>query len=142
MKTKGEFVLRSVIHADCFCLCLAAALGVQFTPLLARPPLEEPQTSSSPITITKGDPQVWVVNPDNDSVSVIDIRNDANQKIAEIPVGDEPRFLAHTGKGSERKVFVSNSRSGTVSIIGVIKKRPYFDAIKHSADDLPISTLF
>jgi YVTN family beta-propeller protein len=55
------------------------------------------------------------VNPDNDSVSVIDVSRDSNQKVEEIAVGEEPRFLAITDK--DRRVFVSNSRSGTVSMI-------------------------
>ena len=39
---------------------------------------------------------LWSVNPDNDSVSVFNVSNDANTKIAEIPVGKEPWCVAIT----------------------------------------------
>ena len=47
-------------------------------------------TNSSPIAITSDDRFVWSVNPDNNSVSVFNVADDANQKVAEIPVGIEP----------------------------------------------------
>src|SRR5262245_31438966 len=75
------------------------------------------QTASSPITITSDDETVFVVNPDNDSVSVINVAGDANTKTAEITVGDEPRFLAITPDDS--KLYVANMASGTVSVIDV-----------------------
>ena len=44
-------------------------------------------TTSSPIALTPDDRFVWVANPDNNSVSVVRVENDANQLVAEIPVG-------------------------------------------------------
>jgi YVTN family beta-propeller protein len=90
------------------------ASAVPSASLFARPK-EAAQTISSPIAVTSDDGFVWVVNPDNDSVSVINVSGDLNRKVAEIRVGDEPRFLAITSK--DHRVFVSNSRSGTVSMI-------------------------
>jgi YVTN family beta-propeller protein len=78
-------------------------------------------TSSSPIAITSDDRFVWVVNPDNNSVSVIAVFRDENRKVAEILVGEEPRFLAITPK--DHRVFVSNSRDGTVSMISSPARR-------------------
>jgi len=94
-------------------LLIVAPLALS-TPLFAKPK-EGPQTSSSPIAITSDDRHVWVVNPDNDSVSVIDVHRDANRKLDEIAVGEGPRFLAISEKN--HLVFVSNSRSGTVTVI-------------------------
>ena len=53
-------------------------------------------TRSSPIAITSDDKFVWSVNPDNDSVSVFRVAEDANTKVAEIPVGKEPWCVAIT----------------------------------------------
>src|SRR4051812_18482683 len=45
-------------------------------------------TASSPIALSADNRLVWVVNPKDDSVSVI--RTDQNVVIAKITVGDEP----------------------------------------------------
>src|SRR6266540_4239925 len=117
MNLKRSPAVRSV-----FGRCLLVAAMVTASSLQsARPPRETPQTSSSPIAITSDDRFVWVVNPDNDSVSVIDVSGDANQKVAEIPVGEEPRFLAITR--NDHRVFVSNTRSGTVTVINPKSKK-------------------
>lgn len=72
-------------------------------------------TASSPIAITSDDRFVWVVNPDKNSVSVIEVGGDLNRKIGEITVGEDPRCVAIAPKN--RRVFVTNQRSGTVSVI-------------------------
>jgi YVTN family beta-propeller protein len=64
---------------------------------------------------TSDDRFVWVVNRDNNSVSVIKVEGDVNKKIAEIPVGKEPRCVAITP--DDKKVFVTNMVDGTVSVI-------------------------
>jgi large repetitive protein len=55
--------------------------------------------------------RVWLVNPDNDSVSVFDAVT--NAKLAEVTVGTGPRTLA-VGGGS---VWVANRYSATLSLI-------------------------
>src|SRR5262245_31467140 len=72
-------------------------------------------TRSSPIAITHDDKQVWSVNPDNDSVSVFDVDEDTNLKVAEIEVGKEPWCVAITP--DDAKAYVTNMASGTVSVI-------------------------
>src|SRR3954465_641315 len=63
-------------------------------------------TSSSPIALTPDDRFAWVVNRDNNSVSVLEVGDDKNQKVKEIPVGVEPRSIAITP--DNKKVYVTN----------------------------------
>ena len=71
--------------------------------------------SSSPIVLNSTDRFLWVCNPDNDSVTVVDTLNDGNRKVAEIRVGDEPQSVTLNGDNS--KAYVANAASGTVSVI-------------------------
>ncbi len=74
-----------------------------------------PPSNSSPVAYeqrTAGASRVWVVNPDNDSVTVIDA--DDHSMLAEIPVGVGPRSVAVAPDG---RVWVANATSATVSII-------------------------
>ena len=84
-------------------------------------------TRSSPIAITSDDKYVWSVNPDNDSVSVFHVADDANKKVAEIPVGKEPWCVAITP--DDEKVYVTNMASGTVSVINA-RQRKVIDTIR------------
>jgi large repetitive protein len=56
-------------------------------------------------------PRLWVVNPDNNTVSVFDAVTNAKQ--AEVSVGAGPRTLAVSGSA----VWVSNSEAASVSVI-------------------------
>src|SRR5690606_5364226 len=55
-------------------------------------------TQSGQVAIDEANRKVWTVNPDNNTVAVIDADNGA--KIDEIPVGDHPTGLAVAGNGS------------------------------------------
>ncbi len=59
-----------------------------------------------------GGPRLWVVNPDNDTVSVFDTVSRA--RIAEIAVGTAPRALAVSPSG---QVWVTNKGNWRVSVI-------------------------
>jgi YVTN family beta-propeller protein len=59
-----------------------------------------------------GGSRVWLVNQDNDSVSVFDGTSGA--KVAEIAVGEAPRSVAIAPGG---RVWVSNKGSATISVI-------------------------
>src|SRR4030095_10002622 len=72
-------------------------------------------TYSSPIAISANDHLVWVVNPSDDSVSVI--RPDINTVIAEITVGDEPQSIALTP--DNLTAFVANTADNSISVINV-----------------------
>jgi YVTN family beta-propeller protein len=72
-------------------------------------------TYSSPIAINGNDHLIWVVNPSDDSVSVI--RPDQNTRLAKIPVGDEPESVALTP--DNQYAYVANAAGGSVTIIRI-----------------------
>jgi YVTN family beta-propeller protein len=80
---------------------------------LARGPL-----NSGPVQVSPDDKLVWVANPDNNSVSVVDVSGGNNRKIAEYPVGQEPRNLAISPDG--KLVYVANSGENTVSVLSAV----------------------
>src|SRR3954470_17295119 len=72
-------------------------------------------TYSSPIAISLDDRLIWVVNPDDDSVSVI--RPDNNTRLTKIFVGNEPQSITLTPNG--QYAYVANAAGGSVSIIRI-----------------------
>jgi YVTN family beta-propeller protein len=70
-------------------------------------------TYSSPIAISQDNALVWVVNPDDDSVSVI--RTSNNTLITKIGVGDEPQSIAVDP--NLNFVYVANAADNTVTVI-------------------------
>ena len=57
-----------------------------------------------------------VVNTDNDSISIFNASNSL-QKLAEVPVGNEPGCVAIHPDG--REAYVTNAQSGTVSVLAL-----------------------
>jgi len=76
--------------------------------------LREP-SHSGPVAVSPDDRTVWVVNPDNASVTAIDVGKDRNRVIAHVKVGEEPQNLLISP--DSKTVYVSNTVSGTVSVI-------------------------
>ena len=72
-------------------------------------------TYSSPIAISQNDKLIWVVNPSDNSVSVI--RPDNNTRLAKITVGTEPQSIALTPNG--QYAWVANAAAGTVTAIQI-----------------------
>jgi YVTN family beta-propeller protein len=68
-----------------------------------------------PLALPADDSFLAVVNPDNNSVSFFDLRQDRNRRLAEVPVQVEPNGVAVLPDGS--KAYVANTVSGTVSVI-------------------------
>jgi YVTN family beta-propeller protein len=115
--------MRFRIHLLRFGLTLALALGLLSVLGTAPHPATSDRSSkasrgathSGPIAVSPDDHSVWVVNPDNDSVTEIEVEDDDNRVVARVSVGDEPQNLAITPDG--KYVYVSNTGSGTVSVI-------------------------
>jgi YVTN family beta-propeller protein len=82
--------------------------------------------SSQPLALTADDAFLVMANPDNNSVTFFDVRDDHNRRLAEVPVQTEPNGVAMMPDGS--KAYAANTVSGTVSVIplnlanGVISK--------------------
>jgi YVTN family beta-propeller protein len=78
------------------------------------PTANKPSVSSNILvqTPSSGNPRVWVVNQDNDSVTAFDAVTLAKQ--AEIGVGSEPRALALAANGL---IWVTNKRSDSISVV-------------------------
>src|SRR5215510_4402794 len=72
---------------------------------------------SSPIALNSQGNLLWVVNPDpdNNSVTVVDVSSDSGRVLAEIPVGQEPSSVALNADDS--RAYVTNAISGTVSVV-------------------------
>lgn len=72
--------------------------------------------SSSPIALSADQRLVWVVNPRDDTVSVI--RTDNNTVIATIATGDEPRSVALDPNNTF--AFVANAAGSSVTVIRIL----------------------
>lgn len=79
-------------------------------------------TSSGPIQITPDDNDVWVANPDKNTLTRIEVRRDRNRRRDEIKVGIEPHGIAISPDGG--RVYVANTQSGTVSVIRTDSDHP------------------
>lgn len=80
---------------------------------------------STTIALTSDERRLVVVNREANSLSIIRVRNargnDVAVKIAEIPVGLEPRCVALSP--DDRLAFVTNGVSGTVSVVNLRRSR-------------------
>src|SRR5215831_1705988 len=73
-------------------------------------------TSSQPLALSADDSLLLVANPDNNTVSLFDLKNN-NTRLAEIPVGREPNGVALSPDGT--RGYVANTVDGTVSIVTI-----------------------
>ncbi|MDQ2995872.1 MAG: beta-propeller fold lactonase family protein [Chloroflexota bacterium] len=80
-------------------------------------------TYSSPIAIDANQSLLWVVNPDADTVSAIDISSadPANYSLVKsIQVGDEPQSIAlDTISATQYNAYVANAAGNSVTVINV-----------------------
>ncbi|MAA59477.1 MAG: hypothetical protein CMK79_04920, partial [Pseudomonadales bacterium] len=81
---------------------------------------------STNIALTSDDRRLVVVNRQNDSVSVIQVKDgndvDVDAKLAEISVGKEPRYVAITP--DDQAAYVTNAVDGSVSVIDLAAATP------------------
>jgi YVTN family beta-propeller protein len=97
---------------------VAAGVLSSYLPWVKNPHAQAPAAdaiSSAPLALDRTNQFLWAVNPDSDSVSVFLVGNNANQKLTEVLVGDEPQSVALARDYS--KAYVANTVSGTVSVI-------------------------
>ncbi len=119
---------RTTVAARTLALaCLGAAVVATFMPDVAATtrtgaPRFAGPTSSQPLALSADDAYLAVANTDNNSVSIFDVRGDANVKLAELPVQTEPNGVAFKPNG--RKIYVANTVSGTVTMIRVLPGNP------------------
>jgi YVTN family beta-propeller protein len=78
----------------------------------ATPTATKPTQSSTLAIENAATPRVWLVNQDNDSVSVFN--GNTNARVAEINVGSAPRSVAIAPDG---RVWVSNKNDASISIV-------------------------
>src|SRR5215510_7366668 len=116
-----------------FCKWLATSLGriTLFAALAAILPAaiavraDAAPTRSTTIALTSDETRVVVVNREANSVSVIRVKNangnDISKKLAEIPVGEEPRCVAVSP--NDRFAFVTNAIGATVSVVSLVQNR-------------------
>lgn len=79
-------------------------------------------TYSSPIAMDAAKNLIWVVNPDDDSVSVIGNLSGTPTVLNKFIVGDEPRSIAldtNDGDPSDYRVYVANAADNGITIIHV-----------------------
>src|SRR5689334_22945825 len=79
-------------------------------------------TSSQPLALSADGTLLLVANPDNNSVTLFDVNNDANKKLVEVPVGQEPNGVAILPNGT--RAFVANTVSGTVTVLAINRNSP------------------
>jgi YVTN family beta-propeller protein len=113
MNPQPKLAARRCAHAFTGALIVTLALGM--LPSAEAATRFAGPTSSQPLSLTADGAFLAVANPDNNTVSLFDLRADRNRKIAEIPVQTEPNGVAFLPDG--KKLFVANTVSGTVSVI-------------------------
>lgn len=118
-----------LVSAEFLCLGVALVCGLNVVSAFAQStPVTRfvGPTASQPLALTADDAFLIVANPDVNTVSFFDMRNDRNRKLAEAKVQTEPNGVAFMPDGS--KAYVANTVSGTVTVIrtairnGVIQK--------------------
>ncbi|HEY7305422.1 MAG TPA: beta-propeller fold lactonase family protein [Bryobacteraceae bacterium] len=106
-------------------LMLLALMAGALHPMVAAAATLSTPSHSTTIALTSNDRFLVVVNREANSISLLRVRNalgyDVQVKIAEIPVGLEPRCVVISP--DDRWAYVTNAISGTVSIVSLEQYR-------------------
>jgi YVTN family beta-propeller protein len=105
--TAGNYSVNIVAREDGYPRDGDGLTHIVHHPLTATPP-----HNSSSILVDEERRRVWNVNPDNDSITVIDA--DTLQRVGEVRVGDEPHYLAQAPDGT---IWVTNQMSDEVVVV-------------------------
>ena len=99
-------------------LAAAGLVYFQGVPDAATPGVDQfvGPTSSQPLALSANGAFLVAANPDNNSVTFFDLRNDRNRRLAEIPVAESSRTASRSCPTGAR-AYVANTVSGTVSVI-------------------------
>src|SRR5499433_257453 len=114
---------RPVLRASCGSTGLLITAVVLLAALTAAAPQKADAAPgrSTTIALTSDETRVVVVNHDANSLSIIQVKNkngsDISKKIAEIPVGEEPRCVAVSP--DDRFAFGTNAIGATVSVVNL-----------------------
>lgn len=114
MKTRHRLALSIASSSVLFAACSGGGGGGREDARLAGP------SRSTTIALTGDEQRVLVVNRENDSLSVLRVQADPGapaELIAEVPVGDEPRYVAVSP--DDRFALVTNAIDGTVSVVAL-----------------------
>src|SRR5262245_51074102 len=115
-KIKVTAMIAVAMTAAAF--CLKHSLGHAGAQTLTR---FTGATSSQPLALSVDDSLLLVANPDNNTVSLFDLKN-GNTKLAEIPVGKEPNGVALSPDGT--RGYVANTIDGTVTVLNINRSAP------------------
>jgi len=85
--------------------------------VVTPPPKTFGPRGSSSVVLTSDDKRLLVVNPDTDTVAILDVTQEKPVKACELAVGPDPRSVAVTARGD--KAYVANAGSGTVSVLAL-----------------------
>jgi YVTN family beta-propeller protein len=102
----GHYSVRATLESEAGIAACTTRATVH-----AQPTAVHPQNSST-IILDRSGTQVWSVNPDNDSVTVINAV--LLKKMGEIPVGDQPRTLAQAPDGT---IWIVNQGDATITVL-------------------------
>src|SRR6516165_6585042 len=125
MKNSRSPVSRNLLSTICYGATLAVTTAALATALMMAKTADAAPGRSTTIALTSDETRLVVVNREANSVSIIRVKNangkDVSNKIAEIPVGEEPRCVAiHP---SDRAAYVTNAISGTISVVNLNQRR-------------------
>ena len=114
-------LIRNCASAGALLLALVTAAGARALPAglapadPSAPPAASPKRSSSAIAISDDGAVVLAVNPDSNSLTLVDAAT--HSVLTELSVGVDPRSVAVAPDGT--RAFVANQASDSVSVVDV-----------------------